>query len=69
MMLMNVIVIRKKIMDMMFYDFIMFLNIIYISIIIIIIKVRLIFNMIFMFIYVIWKRIYFFIVDVKKNRK
>lgn len=68
-MLMNVIVIRKKIMDMMFYDFIMFLNIIYISIIIIIIKVRLIFNMIFMFIYVIWKRIYFFIVDVKKNRK
>lgn len=69
MMLMNATAIRKKIMDTMPYDPIMFLNIIYTSIIITITKVRLILNMTSTSIYVIWKRIYLFIADVKKNRK
>ena len=68
MMLMNATAIRKT-MDTMPYEPIMFLNIIYTSTIITITKVRLILNMTSTSIYAIWKRIYLFIADVKKNRK
>ena len=68
MMLMSATAIRKM-MDRMPYDPIMFLNIIYTSTIITITKVRLILNMTSTSIYAIWKRIYLFIADIKKNRK
>lgn len=69
MMPMNATTIRKKMMDTIPYDPIMFLNIIYKSIIITITKVRLILDMTSTSIYVTWKRIYVFVVDVKKNMK
>ena len=69
MMLMNATAIRKKMMDTVPYDPIMFLNIIYTSIVITITKVRLILGMTSTSIYVTRKRIYLFMADVKKNMK